>query len=390
MRIEPEKTKRSQPGIALSPALVVFVLLLVLVQLVCGEASYARTSRSATAILNEIRSKKRALESKLKKLKEKKASVSSEVEALDKQADKLTLEVSRVAKELSQKESELNDIKQRIEEITQEITARKQSIKERVLATYMQGELTYLDVIFDAENFRDFVNRIFYLNLIFENDQRNMLELRKKKEEKKYIMEKLTEKVQEIEATRAALNEKKRQVSEARRQKAMLLLQISKDAELAEQQIRELEEESRRIEADIRRLQGRYKGPAWRGRFLKPVDGSIRSGYGMRYHPISREWAMHTGVDIAAPYGSPVRAGGDGMVIFTGWRGGYGLTVIIDHGGKLSTLYAHLSGIAVSEGTILKAGQTIGYVGSTGYSTGPHLHFEVRVNGSPVNPLGNL
>lgn len=106
----------------------------------------------------------------------------------------------------------------------------------------------------------------------------------------------------------------------------------------------------------------------------------------MRMHPILKTSRMHTGVDIAAPSGSQVVSTGAGAVIFAGWLGAYGQTVVIDHGGGISTLYAHLSSIQVREGQSVSLGQKIGGVGSTGFSTGPHLHFEVRQNGEPVNP----
>jgi murein DD-endopeptidase MepM/ murein hydrolase activator NlpD len=118
-----------------------------------------------------------------------------------------------------------------------------------------------------------------------------------------------------------------------------------------------------------------------------PVPGArITSNFGSRYHPIFHEWRTHTGVDFGAGSGTPIRAAADGEVAFAGARGGYGNATILDHGGSLATLYAHQSAILVRPGQAVRRGQVIGRVGSTGYSTGPHLHFEVRVAGTPVDP----
>ena len=123
------------------------------------------------------------------------------------------------------------------------------------------------------------------------------------------------------------------------------------------------------------------------GRFIWPVNGSVGSGFGPRIHPISGGSRMHTGVDIGAPSGTPIKAAGDGVVVMAGPNGGYGNWTLIDHGGGLATGYGHQSSIGVSRGQRVSRGEVIGRVGSTGASTGPHLHWEVRVNGSPVDPM---
>ena len=120
------------------------------------------------------------------------------------------------------------------------------------------------------------------------------------------------------------------------------------------------------------------------------MPGGVGSVFGMRLHPIFHVWRMHTGWDFHAGYGESIRAVAAGTVVSAGWQGGYGQVVVISHGGGLSTLYAHQSKMLVGAGQKVVKGQVIGKVGSTGYSTGPHLHFEVRVNGSPVNPGGYL
>jgi murein DD-endopeptidase MepM/ murein hydrolase activator NlpD len=121
-----------------------------------------------------------------------------------------------------------------------------------------------------------------------------------------------------------------------------------------------------------------------------PVRGRLSSRFGMRYHPILRRRKMHTGDDLAAPYGASFRAARGGRVVYSGWKAAYGNTVIVDNGDGTSTLYGHASRLKVRPGQMVRAGQTIGNVGSTGWSTGSHLHFEVRKNGKPVNPSGYL
>lgn len=119
-----------------------------------------------------------------------------------------------------------------------------------------------------------------------------------------------------------------------------------------------------------------------------PVSARLTSGFGMRAHPISGGWRAHSGVDLAAPYGSPIVATADGVIGTAGWSGGYGLLVAISHGDGVQTRYGHLSRLNVAAGQQVRRGDVIGFVGSTGESTGPHVHYEVRVNGTAIDPLG--
>jgi murein DD-endopeptidase MepM/ murein hydrolase activator NlpD len=118
-----------------------------------------------------------------------------------------------------------------------------------------------------------------------------------------------------------------------------------------------------------------------------PVNGRVTSGFGSRFHPILGYVRMHAGLDLAAAYGSPIVAAADGRVVSAGWSGGYGNLVRITHAGGIQTMYGHMSRIVAASGSMVRQGQLIGYVGSTGLSTGPHLHYEVLKNGRPVNPL---
>jgi murein DD-endopeptidase MepM/ murein hydrolase activator NlpD len=174
-----------------------------------------------------------------------------------------------------------------------------------------------------------------------------------------------------------------------------LLRAVQHEAALQEQQLRELEEDSQDVQNALERELARRLAhpqsfralPSWSGHFFMPAHGRVTSGFGYRYHPVLHYTRLHSGIDIGVGVGSPVYAAADGEVFFASVRGGYGRCIIVLHGGNISTLYGHLSRIDVRPGQSVRRGQMIGASGNSGLSTGPHLHFEVRRNGVPVNPL---
>jgi murein DD-endopeptidase MepM/ murein hydrolase activator NlpD len=194
----------------------------------------------------------------------------------------------------------------------------------------------------------------------------------------------------QLETITVQAQARRREIARQEQVKRAVLTRLQRERAAYEQMVRDLEEDSRELEALILRTQTRGGvQPALAGRlraFVWPARGRFTSPFGLRRHPIFGIRRMHTGVDIGAPRGAPVQAAADGRVIYTGWFGGYGKIVVIDHGGGISTLYAHLSQILTREGRTVRKGQLIARVGSTGYSTGPHLHFEVRINGRPIDP----
>ena len=198
----------------------------------------------------------------------------------------------------------------------------------------------------------------------------------------------------ELEAQQAIQLELKAEV-DARRDRWEAEL---RDAEAEEQRLTDwIKAEQRRIEEELRRrreaelaVPQAQPGIVGNGGWAWPTAGGVASGFGQRLHPILGYYRMHTGMDIGGAMGQPIWAAHDGIVSSAGWNGGYGNTIILGHGANTTSLYAHMSGFAVSAGDYVTAGQLIGYVGSTGLSTGPHLHFEVRINGAPVNPAPYL
>ncbi len=274
------------------------------------------------------------------------------------------------------------------------LQAREQVLHKRLRDVYIHGKLNYVEVVFGAKNFTDFVNRLEFLKRIVAADLDLITAIKQERElilAKQHELELQRQQLDELEAQARA----KQAEIEARKQDQLVVLErLSYEKSLAEQSYQELQQQSNDIEARIRARQSQGAGASQAvhgtGQFIWPVSGPITSPFGYRTHPIFGTQIFHSGVDVGVDTGTPVAAADSGVVIEADWLGGYGYAVIIDHGNGLSTVYAHNSELVVSAGQAVSQGQIIAYSGSTGYSTGPHVHFEVRENGTPVEPLNYL
>lgn len=293
------------------------------------------------------------------------------------------------------------------------------ALERRLVDAYEHGDLGYVNVLLSASSFTDFVERwddIRYL--IAQNEttvrERKAAEARVLAAEEALESERavLTDSLSREQQTRyklAALADQRVQlVALADQQRLSVAHEVAQLEDLSAAQESALEalirerqaaEAARRAaENNARRRAAQLAGvelppPVSDGApssFGWPVSGPITSPFGMRTDPLGRGFRMHTGIDIGAPMGSTVTASAGGRIIYAGWEGGYGNTIIIDHGGATSTLYAHLSQIFISQGQDVQRGQAIGAVGCTGNCTGPHLHFEIRLNGVPTDPTARL
>ena len=315
-------------------------------------------------------------------------------------------EISRLEREINQTEREIAALKSQVSvvsrriEVTQgEITEaeahlaeRTEALGNRLVLIYEVGDISYLEVLLSATDFADFLTRWELLKEIVGQDRElisSISEERRQLQEKKKLLEANEQALQEAQQAKQA-KEKQLQVKADQREAA--LKEAQKDRKSYEQGLKALEQASAEIEAMIRRMQQGNSAYMGTGKFTWPTPGYtiINSSYGMRYHPIVKQNKLHTGIDIKAPKGAKIVAVDDGTVIYSGYNSAYGNMTIINHGGGISTLYAHQSKFETSEGAVVKKGQTIGRVGSTGWSTGPHLHFEVRKNGTPVKPNSYL
>lgn len=314
---------------------------------------------------------------------------------MKKQLDGLNAQIKTAQANLTQKKAAYDQAQKRVfdseEDLQQKISeldARRQALRQRVRGIYENGQISYLEVLFDASNLADFVTRLEYLGHLVANDRQLLGDIQEQKAQ-------IAQKTEELKSARdqAATLQAQAAGAKAELDNNKAQLQVTLDQNKKAQQ--EIFEEIDKFEADskaladkIRQLQASRSGvngsiSTW------PLPGyyEISSPFGWRTHPLTGQKKLHTGTDIPAPTGTPIHAAGDGVVIYAGWYGAYGNAVIIDHGKGYSTLYGHQSKIAVSTGQQVKAGQVIGNVGSTGWSTGPHLHFEVRIAGNPTDPL---
>jgi len=265
-------------------------------------------------------------------------------------------------------------------------------LEERLRAIHRWGRVGYVDVLLLSGDFGTFLTRFDFLGRVVREDAALVRQTAEERRRWEALREELARERAEAEGLHKDLEARRRAVAEEESRKRALLARVQRERATYERLVEELEEDSRRLEALLQQLAPSRRAQLRVGLRLRaglawPARGPITSGFGLRRHPLFGIVHRHQGVDIAAPWGTPVRAAAAGTVVYAGWFGGYGKLVVVDHGGGVATLYGHLSSIAVSPGDRVAAGDVLGRVGSTGYSTGPHLHFEIRVDGRPVDPL---
>jgi len=273
------------------------------------------------------------------------------------------------------------------------LQGHREDVSDRLVAMYELGEVRPVEVLLEATSFTDFANRLYLLNQVVERDVELIDDYEQAQTTADQHRANVVAEEHRLSQLQSQVREQKERLADWRDAAAQKQSRLMTTKAAYERDLAELEQNSHEVTAMLERL-GRTRGgqtrlaKPWKGGLIFPVAGHITSGFGYRTHPIFHVRKLHTGVDIGAAYGAAIHAAGGGVVVFAGRWGGYGNCVIIDHGGGLATLYGHCSSLSVSEGQEVKQGQKIAAVGSTGLSTGPHLHFETRRNGRPVSPSG--
>ncbi len=356
-----------------------------LCMLVAGGTSYETEAQS----LSRIRSRISRTQERLRDVKEEQAEATTKLSQARNRAQQAQDRADEAERRLEEVRGVLREVKANIEQTEAELERHRKAMSERLVAMYETGEPSYLEVVLNATSFEDFTNRAEYARLMARQDEElltTLVETEKKLADQRAELE---IKAAQAEQLKQEADRQARIAAAAEAEAARLVGEIKKDREALEAEFAALRATEREIEAQLRRHASSgsgYSGTCT-GNLLRPCPGRITSPFGYRTHPVWGGRRFHNGVDIAIGAGTTIRAADDGKVIHAGWKGAYGKTVMIDHGSGWVTMYGHCSKIYVSNGQTVSRGQAIAAVGSTGVSTGPHLHWTVYRNGSPVNPL---
>ncbi len=305
-----------------------------------------------------------------------------------------TAEYKEVKGQLDSVEDKISDNTELLQKTEADLKVKNKKLQQRVRDIYINGQISYVDVLFGAKDFTDLMTRMDVLKRIIKHDYDLIMKVKEEKATVENTRAQLEKDKAEAEVLVADAQAKKAKVEDKESEQQVLLDQAIYDRDTSERMYEEIMAASQEVANMIRRSQmssAGYSGaPAGAGGMIWPISGPITSEFGWRTHPIFGTARFHSGLDIGGDYGMPIYAAASGTVIYAGWISGYGNAVIIDHGGGVTTLYGHNDSLNVSEGENVAQGQVIAMCGSTGNSTGPHCHFEVRENGEPVSPYGYL
>ena len=348
------------------------------------------TSLASAATLSQIRNNIKNKQQELNESRAKEKSLGDQVNSLEQQINSKQSDIDELEASISEAQAKLETLEEELAAAEEKVNTQNENLNARLRNMYKNGSVGFIDVLMDSGSFSEFLNNLSLVEKVYTSDQDVLEELQKAYDE-------IDAKKKEIETLQAELSESKATMEE---QKSSLEAdkasvekkksEIAADSAETQRELDKLEADAQALTSSIRNSGSSSSSSKYNGGIMAwpvPSCHTVSSGYGGRIHPTTVKYKFHGGLDIPGSYGSAIVAANSGKVIWAGNRGdSYGNYVIIDHGGGVSTLYGHSSKVLVSTGQRVSRGQRIANVGSTGRSTGPHCHFEVRINGSRVNP----
>lgn len=376
--------------VKLIAAAIAAVFIFVSMASVIVELVYA--APSVQEQINQSEKKKKDAQQKLNDANSKKQKSFAEKERLEKEASAIQSEIDSINKKLSETEKSLASEQAKLDEATEAAQNKYDVFRERFRIMCEEGDVSYIEMLLSAKSFSDFVDKAEIMKEISEYDKKVFDEM----EEHRATIEKSRDEIAALKETQQSsannLKSQKQALAQKQQQQADYIKSLESDAAAYQKIIDEEERAQANLKAQVASsLSTTTKGKAYvGGEFLWPTPScyTITSSFSpRRKNPVSGVYKAHTGTDIGARYGADILAANSGTVTLAGWNSGYGNCVIIDHGGGKATLYGHMSAYSVSKGQTVSKGQKIGAVGSTGNSNGPHLHFEILINGTAVDAM---
>lgn len=338
--------------------------------------------------LEQINKKLELSKEQLKKAKEEEQAVLGRLVLITKELKKTKNNLFRTQQKIQVNETEIDSLTSDLSEAQDELNELERKLGKRVREVYKSSGVNYIQLLFAADSMSEFLNQLYFFRKVIDYDSWLVQNVRDEVQRVKFKRSALQLRTSQIRSMAKEISEKKLVISQQAQEKEQVYKTLQQRRKEYEANVAELEKSSKELEVLILKKMAARQGSKVQGSGVMawPLEGKITSRFGYRRHPLWGGRHFHTGLDISGKYGTPIRAADSGEIIFAGWWDGYGKAVVIDHGRMTTTVYGHLSRIYKKVGAVVAKGQTLGLVGSTGYSTGPHLHFEVRKNGKPVDP----
>lgn len=347
------------------------------------------TSHAAT----DIELKQKQTREKINRLKWLESVETNKLYKNQQKLEDANVNLNNSKKQIRSAQQELDGLQARLTRASAEYNNLNFILADHIRKVYKSQRKAYFEILLNSEDINMLVDRLYFQKIILQEDYQRMTLAKQKAQEINQLARSIEARKRGLERSVASINSQQAYINKAIAKNENMINKLRTDRIAYQKAEKELEKQSASIGTYINKTAKDNNVQVASG-FIKPIQGRITSPFGYRTHPIFNSRSFHSGIDIGGPNLGAIRASNSGKVIYSGWYGGYGKVVILEHGivnGKpITTLYAHMNSIAVSNGQRVTKGQTLGYEGTTGYSTGPHCHFEVRVNGQPNNPLNYI